>query len=248
MQIFQARKSSGFGSLKRFSPGWCSAGIGVSSNQQEPGSNEDCFSSGFTLIELLIVLAIFSIVLGMIFSSLGESQNASTIARDESQMHQNLEDILSLMNTELRAIGSPPETYYDTNYLQNPGTDKNLVALGLMQIGPQLIKFQGDIDGDGRVDYVYYYLSGSGAPYSLNRFAGEIHPDGSLPGGSPQKLSEQIEGLQFRYFNQQGAETSVLSEVATIEIQLTLRSKQVDPLSKIYRTVTEIMRIHPLNL
>lgn len=205
-------------------------------------------SSGFTLVELLIVLAIFGVVMGMIFSSLAESQNASSIAHDESAMNQNLQDIFSLMTFEMRCIGFPPSSYYDRSYLQDPSAPKNLIAQGLIEAGTSTLKFQGDINGDQTVDYVYYYLSGSAPPYSLQRFAGSMNPDGSLPGGSAQKLSEQLENLQFRYFDRSGNETSNLPNISTIELRITLRTQKVDPLTKVYRTLSESTRIHPQNL
>jgi prepilin-type N-terminal cleavage/methylation domain-containing protein len=205
-------------------------------------------SAGFTLLELLIVLAIFGAVMGMIFSSLGESQKTSAIARDESETNQNLQDALGLMTSEMRFMGFPPQNYYDFNFLQNPASPKNLVATGLMEAGLNSIRFQGDVNKDFQVDYLHYFLSGSTVPFSLNRFAGTIQPDGSLPGGSPQKLSEQVERLEFRYFDRSGSETSSLPDIITIEVHLTLRTKKVDPLNGLYRTVTESTRIHPQNL
>jgi prepilin-type N-terminal cleavage/methylation domain-containing protein len=159
------------------------------STQNGPGS------SGFTLVELLIVLAIFGVLIGMIFSS--DQPNASVIARDEAEMQQNLQDVLALMTSEMRTIGFPPASYYDQSYLQNPSSAKNLVAQGLVEATRSVLKFQGDINGDKTVDYVHYYVSGSAPPYSLHRFAGGMNPDGSLPGGSAQKISEQVESLQF---------------------------------------------------
>ena len=138
------------------------------STQNGPGS------SGFTLVELLIVLAIFGVLMGMIFSSLTEGQNASVIARDEAEMQQNLQDVLALMTSEMRTIGFPPASYYDQSYLQNPSSPKNLVAQGLVEATSSVLKFQGDINGDKTVDYVHYYVSGSAPPYSLHRFAGGI--------------------------------------------------------------------------
>ena len=205
-------------------------------------------SSGFTLVELLIVLAIFGLLMGMIFSSLTESQNASAIARDESEMNQNLQDVFSLMTSEMRTIGFPPASYYDQGYLQDPGSPKNLVAQGLVEASSSVLRFQGDINGDKTVDYVHYYVSGSAAPYSLHRFAGNMNPDGSLPGGSAQKLSEQLESLRLRYFDRSGNETANLPDVSTIELGITMRTRQVDPLTRIYRTLSESTRIHPQNL
>ena len=206
------------------------------------------FSSGFTLVELLIVLAIFGVLMGMIFGSLAESQNMSAIARDESEMNQNLQDVFGLMTSEMRAIGFPPPSYYDQSFLQNPGSPKNLVAQGLVEASSSVLKFQGDINGDRTVDYVHYYVSGSAAPYSLHRFAGSLNPDGSLPGGSAQKLSEQVESLRFRYFDRSGNETANLPDISIIELSVTLRTRQVDPLTRIYHTVSESTRIHPQNL
>jgi prepilin-type N-terminal cleavage/methylation domain-containing protein len=205
-------------------------------------------SSGFTLVELLIVLAIFGLLMGMIFSSLTESQNASAIARDESEMNQNLQDVFSLITSEMRTIGFPPTSYYEQSFLQNPGSPKNLVAQGLIEASSTVLKFQGDINGDRIVDYVHYYVSGTAAPYSLHRFAGSMNPDGSLPGGSAQKLSEQIESMQFRYFDRSGNETANLLEIFTIELSATMRTRQADPLTRIHRTLSESTRVHPQNL
>ena len=205
-------------------------------------------SSGFTFVELLIVLAIFGVLMGMIFSSLTEGQNVSAIARDEAETQQNLQDVLTLMSSEIRTIGLPPASYYDQSFLQNPTSPKNLVAQGLVEASSSVLKFQGDINGDKTVDYVHYYLNGSAAPYSLQRFAGSVNSDGSLPGGSAQKISEQVESLQFRYFDRSGNETTNLPEIATIELKITMRTRQLDPLMKIRRTLSESTRIHPQNL
>ena len=205
-------------------------------------------SEGFSLVELLMVLVIFGLVLGGIFSSLNEGQHGAQISRDEMEVQQELQDVLSLMTSELRTAGFPPESYYDAQYLLNPLTRKNLIAQGLVLAGPKEIRFQGDLDGDNTVDYVRYYLSGSSAPYSLNRFGGAIKSDGSLPGGSPQKLSEQVETFELRYFDSSGLETSSLPDVTSVQIELTLRAKHVDPLSRVYRTVSESTRVRPLNL
>ena len=205
--------------------------------------------SGFTIFELLAVLAIFVILLGALFLKMDESQEVSAISRDESEMVQNLQDALILLNTEMRMAGFPPASHYDFDYLQAPSTPRDLVAAGLVEAGPQSVQFQGDINGDGEVDYVHYYLSGSTPPFSLNRFGGKLNRiDGSLPSGSPQKLSEQVESFHLRYFDKFGVETIVLQNIRQIEVSLTMRTKRVDPMTHVFRSATRSVRIHPLNL
>ena len=204
--------------------------------------------SGFSLIELLIALLVFGTILAMVFSAISRGHEIADLAEQEGFMSANLEDILALFNTEIRTIGFPPESYFDSEYLQYPATPRNLVSHGILPFGLHSLEFEGDINRNGKVDYVRYYLTGSSAPYTLNRFAGELHADGSLPGGTAQKLSEQIEGLEFTCLDRWGRPTGSVGNVASIEIHLTLRSKNRDPNQKIYRTISELTRIHPLNL
>ena len=205
-------------------------------------------TSGFSVVELLVVLAVFGIVVGMVFSSMGRGQETADIAKEEGFMVANLEDIFALFNSEIRTIGFPPESYFDSDYLQNVATPKNLVSHGLLSMGPLSMEFEGDINKNGKLDYVRYYLTGSSPPYALCRFAGELHADGSLPGGSAQKLSEQVENLEFVFFDRSGIPTGSLKDVTSIEIRMTLRSRKRDPISKIYRTINQVTRIHPSNL
>jgi hypothetical protein len=183
------------------------------------------------------------------FTALAQNQKIASISRDENEIRQNLQDTLALMESEIKMAGFPSENYYDREYLLQPSTYKNLVAQGLMEIQPRSLKFQGDINGDGEVEYVYYYLSGASAPYVLNRFGGKLdRNDGSLPSGSPQKMAEQVQDLQFHYFDANGIETSQLSNTTTIEVRLTLRTKAVDPSTREFQTASQLIRVRPPNL
>jgi type II secretory pathway component PulJ len=205
--------------------------------------------SGISLIELLLVLAILTILMGALLRSMDESQTIAAISRDENEMRQNLQDALFLLSSEIKMSGFPPQNFYDREYLQSPSSFKNLVASGLLQAAPQDIRFQGDINNDGEVEYVHYYLSGTVPPFTLNRFGGKLNRiDGSLPSGSPQKLSEFVQHFQLKYYNKNGAETSALQEVLLVEVHLTMRTRRVDPLTRVYRTASQLVRVRPMNL
>lgn len=210
-------------------------------------------SGGFSLVEMLIVLAIFSMLIGILFSSIQNNINVSEFAKEETELQQNLQDILSLMTEEIKQAGYPSVECFDAVYLAQAGADRNLASHGLLEIQPHSLRFDGDVNpndhtsDNGRINYVSYYLSGSAPPFVLNRIYGEIADNGSLPAGPPQKLSEQVEGLDFKYFDRSGNETSQLDYVTTIQIELSLRTLKNDPFSNTIRTISETVKVGLLN-
>lgn len=211
-------------------------------------------NGGFSLVEMLIVLAIFSMLLGILFSSIQHNTRVSEFSKEEAELQQILQDILSLMTEELKQAGYPSAECFDAVYLAQAGADQNLASHGLLEIQPHSLKFDGDVNPEdhpsdnGRINYVSYALSGSAPPYVLNRIYGEIAVDGSRPASRPQKLSEQVERLDFRYFDRSGNETSQLDHVSTIQIELSLRTLKSDPFSNTSRTISETVKVGPLNL
>jgi prepilin-type N-terminal cleavage/methylation domain-containing protein len=211
-------------------------------------------NTGFSLVEMLIVLAIFSLMMGILFSSIQHNSKVAEFSIEEAELQQVMQDILNLMTEELKQAGYPSAGYYDAIYLAQPGAERNLVSHGLLEIQPHSLKFDGDVNpsdhptDNGRINYVSYYLSGSSPPYILNRIYGEIAADGSLPASRPQKISEQVESLDFRYFDRSGNETTQLDHVSTIQINISLRTLKRDPFSNTPRTISETVRVGPLNL
>ena len=203
---------------------------------------------GFSLVELIIVLGLVSAIMGVAISSLMEGLKSSETGRAESEMRHNLQDVLTLMVKEIRHAGYPPPNYYDGHYLQSSGK-RNLVSTGIMAGSTtRKLRFTGDTNYDNTVDYVEYEVVGNSPPLTLARRAGSISDAGALPRSSAQKLSSLVESCRFSYFDAAGAGTSVMAKVATIQIDLTIRSKDPDPQSNIHRTVSRSIRVKPLNL
>ena len=203
---------------------------------------------GFSLLELIIVLGLIGAIMGAAISSLMEGLRGSEMGRAEAEIRHNLQDVLTLMVKEIGHAGYPPPNYYDGHYLRSSGK-ANLVSSGIMAGSTAgKLMFSGDINSDNRVDYVEYELVGDRAPFTLTRRAGAISHTGALPSGSAQKLSSLVESCRFSYFDATGRGTSVMTEVATIRIDLTIRSKASDPQSNIYRTISRSVRVKPFNL
>ena len=202
---------------------------------------------GFSLLELMIVLGLVSAVLGAVLSTLMEGDRVSMLGRQESEMGRQLRDILTLMVKELRRAGLPPLNAYDGHYLRSSGR-LNLVSRGILsQSHSGRLVFTGDINADNRVDYVEYALSGATPPMTLTRRAGPIGDVGTLPGGPAQTLSHLVESCRFSYFDASGEVTSRAAEAASVQIDLTLRSRAPDLPSGRHRTLSRSVRVTPDN-
>ena len=198
---------------------------------------------GFSLIELIVVLGLVSAILGVALSTLVEGDRVSRLGRRESEMRQQLRDILTLMVKELRRAGLPPLNAYDGHYLRSSGR-LNLVSEGILADSHSgKLVFTGDMNADNRVDYVEYALSGATPPLTLTRRAGPIGDAGSRPGGPAQALSRLVESCRFSYFDTSGNLTSRAADAASVRIDLTLRSQAPDlPIGR-HRALSRSVRV-----
>ena len=202
---------------------------------------------GFSLIELIVVLGLVSAILGVVLSTLMEGDRASMLGRQESEMRQQLRDILTLMVKELRRAGLPPLNAYDGHYLRSSGR-LNLVSEGILaESHSGKLVFTGDINADNRVDYVEYAVSGATPPLMLTRRAGPIGDAGTRPAGPAQTLSRLVESCRFSYFDTSGNLTSRAADAASVRIDLTLRSRTPDLPSGLHRTLSRSVRVKPDN-
>lgn len=203
---------------------------------------------GFSLLELILVLGLVGAILGAALSTLLEGDRVSILGRQESEMRQQLRDILTLMVKELRRAGLPPPNAYDGHYLLSSGR-LNLVSKGILaESHAGKLMFTGDINTDNRVDYVEYTVSGESPPLTLTRRAGPIGDAGNLPGAPAQTLSRRVESCRFLYFDASGVATSRAAEAASVRIDLTLRSRAPDLPSGHHRTLSQSVRVKPYNL
>ncbi|MFY9559169.1 MAG: type II secretion system protein [Terriglobales bacterium] len=136
---------------------------------------------GFSLLELAIVCAILLTVLGAVFSTIAQVTQRSQAEQvkidltqqarefvDEFQrdLHQAGYPNCRMIKTPLAATNCPPD-YTNALVAQN-----SAVAAGLVSVSNTQIVFEGDVDGDGVVDTVWYRLVDQ---------AGNYPPTGTCP-------------------------------------------------------------------
>ncbi|WP_319574494.1 prepilin-type N-terminal cleavage/methylation domain-containing protein [uncultured Desulfobacter sp.] len=180
-------------------------------------------NAGFTLIETLIALAISGILMGGVYAQF-ISQQDSYLAQDQVvEMQQNLRAGISYMTQELRMAGYDPYssgtagietanptsvvfTYVaDDDNLDNDNADgDNDTSTGADETGElQTVTFDlYDAYGDGDND--------------IGRQAG-------ASASTKRAIAENIENLEFRYLDADGAVETDPNEIKTVQISILAR-------------------------
>ena len=169
---------------------------------------------GFTAVELLVSLAILSMTLGSIYSLYMSFIRTCTKEGVKVHVQQWVRSSLDMMIRDIRLAGLDPT-----------GSDN----FGIVAISPQRIQFTADRDMDGQVDsadktdgiddtdmeYVAYEYDGNSiVKMSLYR------ADGTLE--LSDTMVENVTDLGFEYFNSDDDTTSILEDIRTVEITMTI--------------------------
>lgn len=184
---------------------------------------------GFTLVELVIGLAISLILMGVAVSMLNVQRKSYSFQEQVTEMQQNIRAATDMMVREIRMAGYDPS------------------GAGFTGIGThttELVQILADIDGDGTTtslyeDITYRYYDASAGTRSC-----QIWRD---TGTEFQSLAENIDALNFSYYDGDGVATSTASSIRQIEITIRGRTAKSDP-DFGYRYGTLTSRVTPVNL
>jgi prepilin-type N-terminal cleavage/methylation domain-containing protein len=193
---------------------------------------------GFSLIELLIVLAVFTLIMGGVFTVLGRSQNRYDFEQEVADIQQTARNCIDLMEREIRLVGFPKASYYDST-LGRTESNSNLVSRrfiapsGTTTSATDLL-FEGDIDEDGIVDVIEYRLNNN----NLERSAVDKPAGAGAAAPSFQVIAQNVAALNLTYFDPNGNATTTPAAVQAVQIVLTLTTTSLDPENRNRRTIT----------
>lgn len=112
-------------------------------------------AQGFSLIEMMIALALVTIVLGVVFAGIVQTQQRNFAETAKVDTVQETRDFVDQMVRDIHDVGYPPGRVISGN----PNCVNNAaVSCGLIAFSPLQIKYEGDLDGTGTVYQVWVQL------------------------------------------------------------------------------------------
>jgi prepilin-type N-terminal cleavage/methylation domain-containing protein len=128
--------------------------------------------SGFSLVELMVVVAILTILMGIVFTTVANVQRRSQTETQKVDITQNSREFIDQIGRDLRNVGYPNIRMYSAAAGLSFTSTK--VAAGIVAASATDLWFEGDMDGSGVISSVRYQLTADATgncPCSLQRSA-----------------------------------------------------------------------------
>jgi prepilin-type N-terminal cleavage/methylation domain-containing protein len=110
---------------------------------------------GFSMLEMMLVLALLTIVLGIVMDGMVQMQRRNAAENSKVDAAQETRDFIDQVMTDVHEIGYPPGRVL----VGNPSCLNNSnVSCGLVSFSPTQIVYEGDLDGTGTIYTVYVQL------------------------------------------------------------------------------------------
>lgn len=183
---------------------------------------------GFTLLELMISVTILSVVSGSIFLLFRESQLRYKAEQDYAAAVQNASIALDVITRYLRQVGNNPHSLNFTPLSYSGSTLTILSDLTGSNAAANPLDSTGDPDNQLTAAYeqITVRYDGNTKQISLNVGYGE------------SVLAENIDKLEFKFYDRTGGITADMSQVSKISITIEASSGTPDPETKAVNSIT----------
>jgi prepilin-type N-terminal cleavage/methylation domain-containing protein len=220
-------------------------------NRNSQASNRQ---KGFSLIEMLVVVLILGIVSAGLFEQIDTAQQRAFSEQVKLDNLQEARDFVDQFFRDINQIGYPNSRMIDTTVvwsppLASPLINDNRLAIGLVKIDVNEIRFEGDMNGDGVVQSVVYMVNGSTTcALCLQRSQVDKVSADPLNGQTPiwgTSVNDVINSPVFSYYKADGTPiptsslpvdissaggAQTIASIKTIQISLIVRNNNVvDP-------------------
>jgi prepilin-type N-terminal cleavage/methylation domain-containing protein len=152
---------------------------------------------GFSLIEMLIVVAVLSLVMGAIFSTILDGMKKYRLEENRVNTTQESRDFLDQIVRDLHSTGYPGLKMYNFGVLGANPTYNSFVASGLVAVSATDIWLEGDIDDSGNVQSIRYTLqtlANGDCPCTMMRSA-VLKVQGTAPSAQNVNYNTQLQNV-----------------------------------------------------
>jgi prepilin-type N-terminal cleavage/methylation domain-containing protein len=212
---------------------------------------------GFSLVELMIVLVILLAICAAIFQVLNLTTERSSTEQTKLDMFQEAREFMDQMGRDLRLAGYPNARNFAPSILAEPPTTDARVAVGIVKIAAGELWFEADVDSDGSVEVVRYYLDNTGnncpclkrsqlAKQNGNPYTGQLTPvyQIEVQGVTNTNIftaynNAVIQTLPLNF----NANAVAIAGIDTIQAVLSLQSATMDPKTRTRPTTSLVSTI-----
>jgi prepilin-type N-terminal cleavage/methylation domain-containing protein len=212
--------------------------------------------NGFSLLEMMVVVLILGIITAGLFTQIDTAQQRAFSEQIKLDNFQEARDFVDQFFRDVNQIGYPNSRMVDTTSaswspaLASPLINDNRMAIGLVKIDANEIRFEGDMNGDSVVQSIIYMIDGSGnCALCLQRSQVDKVSADPLTGQTQNwgtEANDVISNPIFSYFKADGTQVTALpvdistasgaqtiASIKTIQISLLIRNNNVlDPKSR----------------
>jgi len=201
---------------------------------------------GMSLIEVMVVLLITTVITGAVFSQIVNVQHRASSEQVKLDLFQEARDFIDQMSRDLRQLGYPNPKNFAPGQLTGPNDASG--AVGLVKVGVNELRFEGDVNGDGNVESLRYELisTGDNCP-CLRRSEIPKQAGNPLTGQGTPSWYTEVQHVQNGtdanpiFFAYSGGGTPValpadfnsnaatIASIDTIKIVITTQAKNPDP-------------------
>jgi prepilin-type N-terminal cleavage/methylation domain-containing protein len=207
---------------------------------------------GFSLIEMLVVVLVLGVISAGLFAQIDAAQQRAFSEQVKLDNLQEARDFVDQFFRDINQIGYPNSRMIDTTaawspVLASPLINDSRLAIGLVKIDANEIRFEGNMNGDGVVQSVVYMVNGStNCALCLQRSQVDKVSADPLAGQTQiwgTAVNDVINSPVFSYYRADGTQVTALpvdissaggaqtiASIKTIQISLVIRNNNVlDP-------------------
>src|SRR5713226_9284880 len=177
--------------------------------------------NGFSLLEMMVVVLILGVVSAGLFTQIDSAQQRAYSEQVKLDNFQEARDFVDQFFRDVNQIGYPNSRMVDTTtgaswippLVVAPLINDNRMAIGLVKVDANEIRFEGDMNGDGVVQSIIYMINGSGiCTLCLQRSQVDKVSADPLTGQGTNwgtEVNDVISNPTFSYFKADGTQITV---------------------------------------